>query len=134
MEEPSCYLKHSTRGRQKTPKCMERLVVPYMARTCKMRFVCLRKRNDIQIKKLLIRRSGTITQGLSARSEVKDSSVAKASEKGQCTCCTFTPQMIALHDKLNLLDKAGSQVDKGRAWRHELELALSASIALPQNE
>lgn len=37
--------------------------------------------------------------------------------------------MIAHHDELNLLDKAGSQVDKGRAWRHELELALSASIA-----
>ena len=37
--------------------------------------------------------------------------------------------MIAHHDELSLLDKAGSQVDKGRAWRHELQLALSTSIA-----
>lgn len=37
--------------------------------------------------------------------------------------------MIAYHDELSLLDKAGSQVDKGRAWRHELPLALSTSIA-----
>lgn len=35
MEEPSCYLKHSTRRRRKTPKCMEMemLMVPYMG-TC----------------------------------------------------------------------------------------------------
>lgn len=37
--------------------------------------------------------------------------------------------MIAHHDELSLLDEAGSQVDKGRAWRHELQLALSTSIA-----
>lgn len=37
--------------------------------------------------------------------------------------------MIAHHDELSLLDKAGSQVDKGRAWRHELQLTLSTSIA-----
>lgn len=32
MEEPSCYLKHSTRRRRKTPKCMEMemLMVPYI--------------------------------------------------------------------------------------------------------
>lgn len=37
--------------------------------------------------------------------------------------------MIAHHDELSLLDKAGSQLDKGRAWRHELQLALSTPIA-----
>lgn len=55
--------------------------------------------------------------------------MAKANGKGQCSCYTLTPQMIAHHDELSILDKAGSQVDKGRAWRHELQLALSASIA-----
>lgn len=53
----------------------------------------------------------------------------KGQRKGQCSCCTLTPQMIAHHDELSLLDKAGSQVDKGRAWRHKLQLALSAFIA-----
>lgn len=53
----------------------------------------------------------------------------RPSKKGQCSCCTLTSQMIAHHDELSLLDKAGSQVDKGRAWRYELQLALSAPIA-----
>lgn len=49
--------------------------------------------------------------------------------KGQHTCCTFIAEMIVHLYELSLHGKAGSQVDRVRAWRHELQLALSTSIA-----
>lgn len=41
----------------------------------------------------------------------------------------FNPADDCSSWELSLLDKAGSQVDKGRAWRHELQRPLSTSIA-----